>query len=1121
MDPAFIQSLESTLRDITAPATVKQASARLQSEFLPNPQSLPGLIQILKNASDANIRQLAGIEARKQVAKFWTEENALPEDMKSQIRSSLLQSTVQESHPLPRHTSSRVISAIAQLDVDEGRWDDLLPQLFNSAENGNSVEREVSVYILYTLLEAGINVLLDSKLVPTLHLFSRTINDPENPQVRVSTVLGLGSVSEIIESASVPGNAPADQNPVEIFRALIPGMVEVLKQVISSDDDKGISQVFEVFNGLLLCDPALISKHLGDLLQFMLTHIAAERNLSDECRIPALQFIMTAIRFKKNKIQSLKMGPVLTKSFLEIAAEGENEEEDEEDEETPAQMALRAIDYLSSGLPPSQVMSPLFEALPNYVNSDKPGHRRAAFLALTAAVEGSPDFVANNINVVLPTVVNGLDDRDIAVKSAALQALAELASELHEVVSDEHEVLLPLVFNIMDGASTLKIGKNACLALDAILEGIDRKVIADKYLSSLAPKLLQLLNSTNDASLKSSIVAAISSASFSAGAAYMPYFQSTIEAVEPFVRVGTANPDSLSVDELSLCGITFDALSALAGAVGKEVFRPYVEPLMGYAYKSLQSNHNRLKECGFLFVGAVARVYGAEFTPFLQTIVPEIFKCLDQDEFDGLLDNEDDAQEMIGQDDEDEDLLNKYKINGALATEKEIATEALGEIIIATKKDFEPFLETATRHLISLVDHFYDGIAKASLVALWRSVTAFYRDGTNPEKWQPGFPATYKVTLPAEKLIEMSRTASLELLSNVDERSVATTLCDSLADAIKVCGPVILGSKEDLESLCGELLLILGKNHPSQTMDEDDYEYDGKQDAEEDSGENSEYDEVLTDSAMDVIVQIAAAMGTGFESVLTAFSPVISKYCTSSSATERASGVGAFAEIINGIRENVTPFTEDLMAVLLRGLNDKDLEVRSNSAYGIGLLCLYSNNTQFVQSNYITILQKLQRLLKKVEKKRKSFGNNGDNEDDTNDRGLANACGCVSRMALRFPELIPMGEVLPVLLSRLPLQDGFEENTPVFELIIDLFQKGNETMIAHTEQVVQIAAQVFTQQAEKESEKESKFGSSAQIVMPLETDEIKNKVIELLKYLESQHPGSVSSHQVLAKAMSA
>ena len=53
--------------------------------------------------------------------------------------------------------------------------------------------------------------------------------------------------------------------------------------------------------------------------------------------------------------------------------------------------------------------------------------------------------------------------------------------------------------------------------------------------------------------------------------------------------------------------------------------------------------------------------------------------------------------------------------------------------------------------------------------------------------------------------------------------------------------------------------------------------------------------------------------------------------------------IGALAECAASLGKNITEFLNDLMPLFMKGLSDDDEEVKSNSAYGIGILC---NNSQ-------------------------------------------------------------------------------------------------------------------------------------------------------------------------------
>lgn len=1110
MDQQFANELVATLQQITAPDTVaiQQASQALQSNFYKNPLIIPALIHILQTNSETQVRQLAGVEARKLINREWLDSSKNSAESKAQIKGSLLASTLAEQDALVRHTSSRVISAIAKYDVEENLWPELLPVLYQSANSSVATEREVAIYIIYTLLEAELDILDDSTL-SFLELFSKTISDTESLQVRISTLLALGCIA-----ANLKGGSPEDgsPNPTELFRAIVPSMVEVLKQVISSNDEKSALQVFEVFSLLLVAESSLVAKYLGDLINFMLHNIAAEKQLPDEFRIPALQFLINSVRSKKMKIQALKLGLSMTTTSLQIAADyyraepEDLDDEDDDEESNPGNLALQLIDTMSNTLPPSQVMAPLLSSLPNYVKSSDPADRKAGFMALAVAVEGAPDFVSTQIEHILPYVVEGLNDSDPIVKVSALQCLYYLSAELRDVVSSEHEVLLPLVFNIMDTASALKVGKHACSALDALLESMDRKIITEKYLSTLVPKLLHLLSITNDLSIKSSIVAAISSAAFSAGKNFLPFFQPTINALEPFVGL-SANLSELSEPETNLCGSTIDTLGSIAVSVGKEAFHPYAEPLIEAAYRCIQSDNNKLKECGFIFVGTLARVYGQDFSVFVEKLVVEIFKCLDQEEFGSLEEYIDDENDDIGIED-DKDLMDKLNISSAIAIEKEYATDTLGDFLEASKDSF-PDLKKAIEYLTNQCEHFSEGIRKSSINALWRTyLTWTALDNEGP--WTPGFPVEEHANPITAMLAQSVRNATIDTLETEDDRQVAITICDRLAEGLKIIGPRALLNTQNLEKLCAEILMLLKKQHRSQT-NEDEEDVDAVNGPEE----SSEYDEVLTDSSFDVVVQIAAALGAQFTPICPTFLKPILRFCSSNSSAERASAVGAVAEIINGMRAEVTPFTAQLMQALLHRIGDIDIEVRSNAAYGIGLLCYYSEDSQTIISSYPTILEKLQRLLKKVDKVNKR----GDG-DDNNARGLANACGCVARMILKHPNNVPIPDVVNVLINRLPLTDGLEENTPVFELIVELVRNQEPTIIGMREQLVEIFAQVFVQEHESKIELENRTRGSLDLIeKPFETEDIRNKVVELLKFLEQGQPGLVSSNSILSQAL--
>ena len=183
----------------------------------------------------------------------------------------------------------------------------------------------------------------------------------------------------------------------------------------------------------------------------------------------------------------------------------------------------------------------------------------------------------------------------------------------------------------------------------------------------------------------------------------------------------------------------------------------------------------------------------------------------------------------------------------------------------------------------------------------------------------------------------------------------------------------------------------------------------------------SEFDWVTIDTALDVVIGIANALGETFGQLWKIFEKPILAFASGSEGYERSTAVGTIAECIKAMGASVTPFTSQLLKLLLHRMSDEDSEAKSNAAYGIGLLQEGSKNDKEILKVFPTILSKLEPLLQTDEARAKD-----------------NAAGCVSRMIMRHPSNIPVEQVLPALLDILPLKNDYDENVPVYDMIVKL-----------------------------------------------------------------------------------
>src|SRR5947207_968776 len=196
-------------------ARVKAATAELKQKYYSDPQSLILLLHILTSHDNATLQQLAAVEARSLVSKYW---NKVPQDQKPTIRNALLQRTLNAPTAFVRHSSARVIAAIARIDLEDGEWADLPGYLVQAAASPTAGHREVGVYILFTLLEV-VGDGFEDKLGDLFTLFAKTIRDPESEEVRINTMLALSRLAMLIES-----DDESQKSNLEAFQQIFPDM---------------------------------------------------------------------------------------------------------------------------------------------------------------------------------------------------------------------------------------------------------------------------------------------------------------------------------------------------------------------------------------------------------------------------------------------------------------------------------------------------------------------------------------------------------------------------------------------------------------------------------------------------------------------------------------------------------------------------------------------------------------------------------------------------------------------------------------------------------------------------------------------------------------------------------
>lgn len=265
-------------------------------------------------------------------------------------------------------------------------------------------------------------------------------------------------------------------------------------------------------------------------------------------------------------------------------------------------------------------------------------------------------------------------------------------------------------------------------------------------------------------------------------------------------------------------------------------------------------------------------------------------------------------------------------------------------------------------------------------------------------------------------------------------------------------GPSLLSYPDVLGKIVQTTTSLITKKHACQV----DFAED---ELDPDEMDSSELEWLVVDSAMDVISGLAAALGPSFGELWKIFEKQVYRYASGGESLGRASACGVLAEVITGMDVGITPFTSTILQLLLKRLSDEDNQTKSNAAYAIGRLVEKSTDNNTIKKAYPTILTKLEPLFSIKEC-----------------RCTDNAAGCLSRLILAHQDQVPLSEVLPAFVNSgvLPLKEDFQENEPVWEMIITLYKQQNSIIQGLTPKLAPAMMAVLADQPEDQLSEELK-----------------------------------------------
>ncbi|XP_077170152.1 importin-4 isoform X2 [Paroedura picta] len=1034
------EELERMLSDLLQPdnAVIQQATIQLK-EALKQPAALAHLCQVMSDSQSPQIRQFAAVLVRRRMTKHWRK---LPAPEQEALKNLVLST-------LRRETDHKVCLGLAQLAAvllkheKLERWPQLLQLIQQGAQSQDPTQCEVGLLLLSCALELDPDVFAPHYM-ELLRLFHLILSDLNHPGPLYYTLRSLITM--------VPGLGSDEMN---LMSSMVPKIILAI-QALSRVNEAHASEVMEVFDELLETEVSIIVQHLSEVVGFCL-EVASHTALGDNLRVKALSCISYVIKLKSKAILKRKLlSPILNALFPIMSAEpppGQMDAEDEPTEEdiedraevqTPKHFAAQVVDTLALHLHPEKLFPQLMPLMEPALLSANPYHRKAGLMCLAVLAEGCGDHIRKkHLQPMLQVVCQALSDTSQVVRNVALFALGQFSENLQPDIARYSDDIMPLLLRYLDGVELAHTGHlaKAYYALENFVENLGDKI--GPYLPALMDRMLSTLSGPSSPRTKELAVSALGAIAQAAKGTLLPYFQAIMDQLTGYLL--TKREDLRPVQIQSV-----ETLAIMASSMDKEVFLPLGDRCCQLGLDLCdQVDDPDLRRCTYSLFSSLAIVMGDGLAPYLPRITHLMLCSLKSTE--GiephygagssflLFDDEEEEAEVEGEEslteeEEDEDL--EVCVRNSFMDEKDDACLSLGEIAFHASVAFLPFVDTCFPEVFKMLECFIVGVRKSAFCALGLFCTGLHKvceqDPSEPNR------------AALQKMLSVVLPAYFKGIQEDRERQVVMEILETLTKLVNACKQEAFREPGRLAELCRVIRMSLEKKTACQ---------DNGLEEEEEEEDEAEYDSMLIEYAGELIPALASAVGGEvFAPYFAGFLPLLlNKLKPSCTVAEKSFAVGIIAEAVQNMGRAASPFVPRLLPVMMKASRDKDMEVRSNAIFGLGVLAEHGGEVMY--EHYPKLIGLLSGVI----------------HQEQSSRATDNVCGAVSRMVMANPGGVPVAQALPSLLRALPLKEDLEEYKTVFRCLTFVYERDPQQVLPLVGHIVQLSGNVLAVSAVPEA----------------------------------------------------
>ena len=373
----------------------------------------------------------------------------------------------------------------------------------------------------------------------------------------------------------------------------------------------------------------------------------------------------------------------------------------------------QCMDRLANKLGGQTILAPTFSWLPRMMLSDAWRDRHAALMAISAISEGCRELMVGELNKVLELVVPALRDPHPRVRWAGCNALGQMSTDFAGTMQEKyHATVVPAIIPVLNSPEP-RVQAHAAAALVNFCEEAEKEIL-EPYLDDLLTHLFQLLQSPKRY-VQEQALSTIATIADSAEAAFSKYYDTLMPLL--FRVLQQENTKELRL----LRAKAMECATLIALAVGKQRLgndaMALVQVLATIQQGIVDADDPQAQYLMHCW-GRMCRVLGADFLPFLPSVMPPLVELASAKADIQLLDDEEQV-EQVQQEEGWELVPLKGKVIGIKTStldDKHMAIELLVVYAQVLEAAFAPYVDDVMEKIAlpGLAFFFHDPVRVVS-----------------------------------------------------------------------------------------------------------------------------------------------------------------------------------------------------------------------------------------------------------------------------------------------------------------------------------------------------------------------------------------------------------------------